>query len=285
MNINWFPGHMKKATDQIKEKLKLVDLCCEVIDARIPYSSRNMMVEEVTQAKPLLIIINKSDMADLNETKKWLRHFEEQGKKAIPFNAQQDNKSKIVYQAAEELIADKLENRRSKGIEKEEIRMMVFGIPNSGKSTFINNLSNRRSAKVGNRPGVTTAQQWIKTNEKLLLMDTPGILWNKFTGKQALHLAYTGAIRDEVLEIQEIGFSFIKDMLKTNEDKLVNRYEIEKGLEAIQAMDQIAENRGAITKGGEIDYHRAAQIVLDDFRKLRLGPLTLERVEDNDGKR
>ncbi len=285
MNINWFPGHMKKATDQIKEKLKLVDLCCEVIDARIPYSSRNLMVEEATKTKPLLYIINKSDMADPNETKKWLNHFEQEGKKALAFNAQQDNKTKLVYQAAAELISDKLENRKAKGIEKEEIRMLVFGIPNSGKSTFINNLSNRRSAKVGNRPGVTTAQQWIKTNENLLLMDTPGILWNKFTGTQALHLAYTGAIRDEVLELQEIGFSFIKDMLKNNEEKLIKRYQIDEGLEPIQAMDQIAEDRGAISRGGEIDYHRAAQIILDDFRKLRLGPLTLERVEDYHGKR
>ena len=280
MNINWYPGHMNKARAQIKEKLGLVDLCCEIIDARIPYSSRNHMLEELTRTKPLLIIVNKSDMADPVETDRWIAALTGKGIMAMPFNAIKDKNTKSIYRAAVGLIADQLEKRRAKGIDKKEIRMMVFGIPNSGKSTFINNLSGRRSARVGNRPGVTTSQQWIKTDENLLLMDTPGILWQKFDPIQAYHLAYTGAIRDEVLELEELGFSLVRDLLKRDGAILRDRYGVDVDGEPIEVFDQIAKARGAIGRGGDIDYRRAAQILLDDFRKLRLGRISLEKVED-----
>ncbi len=279
MNINWFPGHMRKAANQIVEKLDLIDLCCEIVDARIPYSSSNKMLEELTSSKPRLIILNKEDMASPEETKKWIIRLSVSGKRAIALNSKNNCDAKMIYREAYRLIKEKMEKRKEKGIQNQEIRMLVFGIPNSGKSTFINQLAKKRSAKVGNRPGITTAQQWIKTSVNLTLMDTPGILWNKFEETQALHLAYTGAIRDEVMEIQEIGFLLIKDLLELDEEILINRYGVEVGLEPIEVMDRIAKKSGCIIRG-EVDYDRTAKIVLEDFRKLRLGRITLERAEN-----
>lgn len=278
MKINWFPGHMKKAANQIKENLSLVDLCCQILDARIPYSSRNLMLEEITDSKPLLYILNKADMANRQETDRWISYLSAKGKKALAFNSLQDRKAEDLYQASRALLSDEFRRREEKGIDKKEIRMMVFGIPNSGKSSFINNLSKRRSAKVGNRPGVTTNQQWINTDVDLKLMDTPGILWHKLDENQSIYLAYTGAIKDDILHLEDIALSLIKDLLVIDESILIDRYSIEPGLEAIEAMDAIGQSRGAISKGGYVDYLRTAQIVLDDFRKLRLGKITLERV-------
>ncbi|MDY3051790.1 MAG: ribosome biogenesis GTPase YlqF [Ndongobacter sp.] len=278
MNINWYPGHMKKAADGIREQLKLVDLCCEIVDARIPKSSSNVMLEKLTAEKPRLIILSKQDMADPAETKRWIAFLTQKGQKAIAMNVLTDQKTKLIYETARALVAENMEKRRQKDITNEELRMLVFGIPNSGKSTFINNLAKRRSAKVGDRPGVTTQRQWIKTDEKLVLLDTPGVLWPKLDETQALHLAYTGAIRDEVLELEEVGFSLIKDLLTLDAAILERRYGVAKEQSALEVMEDIGRKTGALLRGGEIDYRRTAQTVLDDFRKNRMGRISLERV-------
>lgn len=280
MNINWFPGHMKKAADAIRDKLKQVDLCCEVIDARIPFSSRNHMLEKLTDQKPRLIILNKRDMADEHETKRWIERLNGGAQRAIALNAQTDKTGDMIYQAAKRLTGDKWHKQEARGIINPEIRMMVFGIPNSGKSTFINNIANRKSAKVGNRPGITTQQQWIRTDVNLYLMDTPGILWHKFTDEQAMHLAYTGAIRDEVLELQEIGFSFIKQLQRVAPQALEARYGVDATDDTLSILEQIAKSIGAFHSGRGCDYHRTAQRILDDFRKVRIGRLTLEPADE-----
>lgn len=279
MNINWFPGHMNKAVKQIREKLKLVDLCLEVLDARIPESSRNHMLEKVTNTKPLMVVLNKADMADPNETQRWVDSFEKKGIPALAMNAQKDRKTDLIYQKALSLVEEKKKRLEAKGVQNAEIRMMVFGIPNSGKSTFINNVAKRRGAKVGNRPGITQSQQWIKTTQNLMLMDTPGILWQKLEKTQSLHLAYTGAIRDEVLPLQDVGFSFIKDVLKRKEDLFFERYGVDEK-DPLAIMEAIAEKYGKKQKSGYIDYDQVARMLLEDFRKMRLGRFTLEVYSD-----
>lgn len=278
MNINWYPGHMKKAADGIREQLKLVDLCCEIVDARIPKSSANVMLEKLTSEKPRLIILSKQDMADPAETNRWIAFLTQKGQKAIAMNVLTDHKTKQIYEAARALVAENMEKRRQKEIMNEELRMLVFGVPNSGKSTFINNLAKRRSAKVGDRPGVTTQRQWIKTDERLVLLDTPGVLWPKLDETQALHLAYTGAIRDEVLELEEVGLSLIKDLMALDAAILERRYDVATEQPALEVMENIGRKTGALLRGGEIDYRRTAKTVLDDFRKARMGRISLERV-------
>lgn len=277
MNINWYPGHMKKTADEMRELLKRVDLCCEIIDARIPMASSNPMLNDMLEGKPKLVILNKVDMADPNENKRWVEYLTKQGSIAMPFNAIQDKKTGEIYQNAKKLVKDLFERRANKQIENREIRMMVYGIPNSGKSTFINNLSKRRGAKVGNRPGVTTTKQWIKTDQDLVLLDTPGVLWPKFAERTALHLAYTGAIKDEVMEIQEVGFLLIKELLASEPNALYERYGVEERADALRCMEEIAVKVGALQRNREIDYTRCAQVVLEDFRKQRLGRITLEK--------
>lgn len=280
MKINWFPGHMKKATDTIREQLKLVDLTCEILDARIPRSSANEMLREVTKQKPRLSILNKVDMADEGMTRRWIEALRGENRRVIALDSLHERPVDRIVREASLLLKDELERRKEKGISKAEIRMMVFGIPNSGKSTFINNLAAKRSAKVGNRPGVTTQKQWIRTKSSLLLLDTPGVLWQRLSDEQGLHLAYTGAIRDEILELEDLGFSLIRDLLKSSPDAMKERYGLEDGIEPLAAMEEIARKSGAIRSGGEIDYRKAAQTVLDDFRKGRLGRITLESPDD-----
>ena len=283
MNINWYPGHMKKTMDNIRLSLKLVDIVGEIIDSRIPISSKNPVIDDVLKDKPRIMILNKSDMADENETKKWLSYYRKKGYGAVVVDALHSKGLDKIYSVAKEMLADKFKKLEEKNLSAKTIRMMIVGIPNVGKSTFINSISKRKSAKIGDRPGVTKQVQWIKTKNDLELLDTPGVLWPKFEDERiGLHLAFTGAIKDEIMDIENLAFRFIDELNKKDVNILKNRYNLSEDSyeETIFLMDEIGRNRGAILKKNEIDYFKVANLVFDDFRKVKLGRITLETVED-----
>lgn len=280
MNINWYPGHMKVSLDKIRTSLKMVDIVLEIVDARIPISSRNPVINDIIKDFPRVIILNKVDMADPIETKRWIEHFNKEGIKVIEFNSVIDKKTDKIYKACRQQLSEKFEKNQSKDIQNDTIQVMVVGIPNVGKSTFINNVSKRRGAKVGNRPGVTRINQWIKTDSNLLLLDTPGVLWPKLdTPDKGQSLAFTGAIKDETLEIEELAFNLLKVINEKDKSLLKNRYDVDTNKEIIDIMDQIALKTGAISRGKEVDYHKVSHLILDDFRKVRIGRITLESVD------
>lgn len=283
MNINWYPGHMKKTMDNIRASLKLVDIVGEIIDSRIPISSKNPVIDDVLKNKPRIMILNKSDMADENETKKWLSYYRKKGYGAVVVDALHSKGLDKIYSVAKEMLADKFKKLEEKNLSAKTIRMMIVGIPNVGKSTFINSISKRKSAKIGDRPGVTKQVQWIKTKNDLELLDTPGVLWPKFEDERiGLHLAFTGAIKDEIMDIENLVFRFIDELNKRDVNILKNRYNLSEDSyeDTLYLMDEIGRNRGAILKKNEIDYFKVANLVLDDFRKVKLGRITLETVED-----
>lgn len=283
MNINWYPGHMKKTMDNIRLSLKLVDIVGEIIDSRIPISSKNPVIDDVLKDKPRIMILNKSDMADENETKKWLSYYRKKGYGAVVVDALHSKGLDKIYSVAKEMLADKFKKLEEKNLSAKIIRMMIVGIPNVGKSTFINSISKRKSAKIGDRPGVTKQVQWIKTKNDLELLDTPGVLWPKFEDERiGLHLAFTGAIKDEIMDIENLAFRFIDEINKRDVNILKNRYNLSEDSyeDTLYLMDEIGRNRGAILKKNEIDYFKVANLVLDDFRKVKLGRITLETVED-----
>ena len=283
MNINWYPGHMKKTMDNIRLSLKLVDIVGEIIDSRIPISSKNPVIDDVLKDKPRIMILNKSDMADENETKKWLSYYRKKGYGAVVVDALHSKGLDKIYSVAKEMLADKFKKLEEKNLSAKTIRMMIVGIPNVGKSTFINSISKRKSAKIGDRPGVTKQVQWIKTKNDLELLDTPGVLWPKFEDERiGLHLAFTGAIKDEIMDIENLAFRFIDELNKRDINILKNRYNLSEDSyeDTLYLMDEIGRNRGAILKKNEIDYFKVANLVFDDFRKVKLGRITLETVED-----
>lgn len=283
MNINWYPGHMKKTMDNIRLSLKLVDIVGEIIDSRIPISSKNPVIDDVLKDKPRIMILNKSDMADENETKKWLSYYRKKGYGAVVVDALHSKGLDKIYSVAKEMLANKFKKLEEKNLSAKTIRMMIVGIPNVGKSTFINSISKRKSAKIGDRPGVTKQVQWIKTKNDLELLDTPGVLWPKFEDERiGLHLAFTGAIKDEIMDIENLAFCFIDELNKRDVNILKNRYNLSEDSyeDTLYLMDEIGRNRGAILKKNEIDYFKVANLVFDDFRKVKLGRITLETVED-----
>lgn len=277
MNINWYPGHMKKTKEEIQKNLKLVDIVLEIIDARIPSSSRNPMLDENLGDKPRMIIMNKSDLADKNLNQAWINKFKKEGIPATLMNSKEKINTKKIYDMAREALSDKFERNESKNIENTKIRMMIVGIPNAGKSTFINNVANRKGAGVGNRPGVTKTKQWIKTGSNIELLDTPGVLWPKFDEKTGLNLSYTHAIKDEVLNIEDLTLKFLEKMKEEYPEALEERYGVDPSKTPIEIYEDIAKKRGAIIRGGDFDYTRTANIILTDFRSGKLGRITLER--------
>ncbi|ACV29316.1 Ribosome biogenesis GTPase A [Anaerococcus prevotii] len=277
MNINWFPGHMKKTKEIIINNLKLVDVILEIIDSRIPISSRNPMIDEIVADKPRMVIMNKSDLSDPEENKKWVKKFREEGIPALLMNSKENVPVDKIYKEARTLLKDKFEKNEKKNIDNPMIRMMIVGVPNSGKSTFINKVSKKKGAKVGNRPGITQTKQWIKTGSNIQLLDTPGILWPKFEEKIGLHLSFTNAIKDEVLNIEDLTLKFLEEMKENNPEALVDRYEVDPALPALEIYEAIAKKRGAIISGGDFDYARTANIILNDFRSGKLGKITLEK--------
>ena len=277
MNINWFPGHMKKTKEIIINNLKLVDVVLEIIDSRIPISSRNPMIDEIVADKPRMIIMNKSDLSDPEENKKWVKKFRDEGIPALLMNSKENVPVDKIYKEARTLLKDKFEKNEKKNIDNPMIRMMIVGVPNSGKSTFINKVSKKKGAKVGNRPGITQTKQWIKTGSNIQLLDTPGILWPKFEEKIGLHLSFTNAIKDEVLNIEDLTLKFLEEMKENNPEALVDRYGVDPALPALEIYEAIAKKRGAIISGGDFDYTRTANIILNDFRSGKLGKITLEK--------
>ncbi|MDD6919149.1 MAG: ribosome biogenesis GTPase YlqF [Peptoniphilaceae bacterium] len=277
MNINWFPGHMKKTKEIIIDNLKLVDVVLEIIDSRIPISSRNPMIDEIVAGKPRMIIMNKSDLSDPEENKKWVKKFRDEGIPALLMNSKENVPVDKIYKEARTLLKDKFEKNEKNNIDNPMIRMMIVGVPNSGKSTFINKVSKKKGAKVGNRPGITQTKQWIKTGSNIQLLDTPGILWPKFEEKIGLHLSFTNAIKDEVLNIEDLTLKFLEEMKENNPKALVERYGIDPALPALEIYEAIAKKRGAIISGGDFDYTRTANIILNDFRSGKLGKITLEK--------
>lgn len=277
MNINWYPGHMKKTIEDIEEKLKLVDFVIEIIDSRIPYSSRNPLFKDLLKNKKRLLIFNKSDLSDPKLNEEWMEKITDENNFAISYNAMKPNVN-LVVKKSEELMAEEIKKYEDKGLKKGPLRAMIVGIPNSGKSTFINSISGTKSAKTGNRPGVTKTNQWIKIHSKLHLLDTPGVLWPKFEEKVGLNLAFTGAIKDEIMDRETLALKLIEKLKNIAPASLEERYKISdiKEMSPLEIMDEIGKNRGALMRGGLIDYEKVSGIILDEFRKGTLGRITLE---------
>lgn len=277
MNINWYPGHMKKTIEDIEKKLKLVDFVIEIIDSRIPYSSRNPLFKDLLKNKKRLLIFNKSDLSDPKLNEEWMEKITDENNFAISYNAMKPNVN-LVVKKSEELMVDEIKKFEDKGLKKGPLRAMIVGIPNSGKSTFINSISGTKSARTGNRPGVTKTNQWIKIHSKLHLLDTPGVLWPKFEEKVGLNLAFTGAIKDEIMDRETLALKLIEKLKNIAPASLEERYKISdiKEMSPLEIMDEIGKNRGALMRGGLIDYEKVSGIVLDEFRKGTLGRITLE---------
>jgi len=283
MTIQWFPGHMAKARREVTEKLKLVDIIFELVDARIPESSSNPMLKEIIQHKPRLILLNKADMADRTATNKWINYYAEQGQLALSINSQVGTGLKEIVKSAEKLLHEKIERQKAKGIKPRAIRAMIIGIPNVGKSTLINRLAKRNIAKTGNTPGVTRAQQWIKVGKELELLDTPGILWPKFEDPETGYkLALTGAIKDTLLNMQDIAVFGLKYLENYYPDRILDRYQLTEIPEEISVLfDKIGQLRGCLTSGGEVDYDKTAEIVIRDLRMQKFGNLTFDLPNTN----
>ncbi|NMB28300.1 MAG: ribosome biogenesis GTPase YlqF [Tissierellia bacterium] len=282
MNINWYPGHMKKTKESIKKNLSLVDIVYEVIDARIPLSSQNPDIDTIVSNKPRLIIMNKSDLADEESNKKWQSYFQEKGVPVIAVDSIRSRGLDDVINMSYVLTKEKIESLKARGVVKRPIRAMIIGIPNVGKSTLINSLSKRKGAKVGNKPGVTKANQWIKIKGDIELLDTPGILWPKFEDKDVgLNLGFTGAIRDELLDMEVLAMKLVEKLNLISTKLLENRYNISvKNKSSIDIILEIGRKRGCIIKGGEVDFEKASKIILDEYRKGIIGRITLENPKE-----
>lgn len=277
MEFQWYPGHMTKARRQMQEDIKLIDLVIELVDARIPLSSRNPDIDELGKNKARLIILNKSDLADDNATKMWRAYFEDKGYFVVALDSRNRNGMKTVNNVIMDACAQKIERDRKRGIKNRPVRAMVVGIPNVGKSTFINSFAGKAVTKTGNKPGVTRGKQWIRLNNSVELLDTPGILWPKFEDQQVgLRLACIGAIKDEILNTDQLSIELIKILRGRYQGVLNRRYEItEEGTEA-EVLGDIAKSRNCIQKGNELDYTKAATLVIDEFRSGKIGKITLE---------
>ncbi len=277
MNIQWYPGHMAKAKRAMTEALKLVSLIIEVVDARIPYSSRNPDLDEMGRNKSRLILLNKSDLASETWNKAWSDWFQSQGFYVVKANAKSGAGLKQIQPMVQKVCKEKLERDRRRGILNRPVRAMVVGIPNVGKSTFINSFAGKACAKTGNKPGVTKGNQWIRLNKSLELLDTPGLLWPRFESQEVgVNLALTGSISDDILNKEELALKLLVFMMERYPDMLKERYGLETRLEAFAALEQIAKVRGCLAKGKEYDYGKAAALFLDDYRSGRLGRITLE---------
>lgn len=279
MAINWFPGHMKKTQREIKENLKLVDAVIEIRDARIPRSSANPDIDKLVGDKPRIILLNKSDLTEKSVTKQWIKHLSSENVKVLEVNCLTGSGLNAIKPAILELLKEKHDRLKAKGLVKITTRVMVVGVPNCGKSTFINKMAKNNIAKTGDRAGVTKNKQWIKTPLGVEMLDTPGVLWPKFEDEEtALNLAFTGAIKDEVMDSEELAYKLVERLQTYYPEKLKERYKIDEIFEnPLDTLDAIARKRGCLMKGNEIDYMRIAVILLDEFRGGKIGNITLER--------
>lgn len=275
-NINWYPGHMKKTRELIQNSIKMVDVVIEVIDARIPVSSRNPIINQLVEGKPRVIILNKKDLSDPNQNKKWIEKFTDEGNNAIELNSMSGEGINKLYSLLEKLHGEVIKTKLNR-----PLRMMIVGVPNAGKSSLINRMTRRKSTQTGDRPGVTKGKQWLTISGGMQLLDTPGILWPKFEDpKVGLNLAYCGSIKEEILDVSDLALSFIETMQERYPELLTKRYKLEKlGETPLETMEEIAEKRGFILPGKRIDYERCARTVMDEFRSGKIGKITLEKVK------
>ena len=275
-NINWYPGHMKKTRELIAENLKMVDIVIEVIDARIPVSSRNPIIDELVKNKKRLIVLNKSDLSDHKANEAWADYFKKQGNLVLAMNCMTGTGVGQLYK-----VLSRLQDEKNEGqIRKKSLRMMIVGVPNVGKSSLINRMTGKKSAKTGDRPGVTKGKQWLGLENGMQLLDTPGILWPKFEDpKVGLNLAFCGSIKDEILDTASLALELIKVLQKDYPTLLMERYKLEElNEDALVNMENIAVKRGFILPGKRIDYERCARTLLDEFRSGRIGNITLEQI-------
>ena len=283
MNIQWYPGHMTKTRRMMEENLKLVDAVCEILDARIPISSRNPDVDEMTAGKPRLVVLNRVDQADPKETARWAAYFRGKGYAVLESNAKNGVGTAQFAAAVRELLKEKLQSYADKGQVGRVVRVMVLGIPNVGKSTFINKVAKRKTAKAEDRPGVTRSKQWVPVDSTLELLDTPGMLWPKFEDVNVgMHLAYTGAIKDDVMDIEELGSYLMEYLGKHYAAVIRERYKVEPQEEEMgyDLLVRAGRKRGFLMRGAEVDTERMSRVLLDEFRGGKLGRFTLETVED-----
>lgn len=277
--IQWYPGHMFKSMREIKEKLKLMDMVMILVDARIPISSMNPEVLKLVKHKPVLVLLNKMDLADKKSLQVFIKYFNDQGFMALAIDANKRKNINKINQYIEQLLNEKREKQTVKGLKPKAVRSMILGIPNVGKSTLINALSNRKATRVGNTPGVTKAQQWIKLSGMFELLDTPGVLWPKFDDIEvAYHLAVTGAIKDHILPLDDVCAYALNYLKENYPSRLKERYDIDEDLTFVEMLDQIGKKRGALLRGHEIDYDRVYHIILNDIRSKQLGGLTFDHI-------
>lgn len=284
MTIQWFPGHMTKARRQIQEKLKLIDVVIELLDARIPLSSRNPMIDEILQGKPRIVLLNKNDLSDLTVTTAWVKYFKDRGLEAVPINSTAGHPAKEIVPRCKQLLDDKIQTQIRKGINPRAMRALIVGIPNVGKSTLINHLAGRKVALTGDRPGVTKGQQWIKMGTEMELLDTPGILWPKFEDeKVGLRLAATGAIKETLLQAVDIAFFVIRYMAQHYPEALNERFSIVRLPEdlsdpeaVVSVMEDIGRKRGNLLSGGRVDLEKTSMMILRELRAGKMGRISLE---------
>ena len=277
MILQWYPGHMTKAKRQMQEDLKLIDLIIELVDARIPLSSRNPDIDEMGKNKSRLILLNKSDLADEKYNEQWTEYFQQKGFYVVKVNSRSGAGLKGIQGVINQACKEKIERDRRRGIKNRPIRAMVVGIPNVGKSTFINSYAGKACTKTGNKPGVTKGKQWIRLNKSLELLDTPGILWPKFEDQEVgKRLAYIGSIKDEILNVEELSLLLLKYIRDNYPGLLAQRYEISEEGTPLSMLEGIAENRKCLLRGQELDYVKAAGILMEEFRNGKIGRITLE---------
>nr|WP_330383711.1 ribosome biogenesis GTPase YlqF [Romboutsia hominis] len=282
LHINWYPGHMKKTKDLVRDNLKLVDVVVELLDARIPFSSKNPDIDKLAGNKPRVVILNKSDLADRAKLDRWIKYYKEKGIKAIPIDTIKGMGLNKLIDECKNVTKDKMDALKEKGRKERPIRIMIVGVPNVGKSSIINKLTGRKSTVTGDKPGVTKGKQWVRLKGNLELLDTPGILWPKFEDQDvALNLAFCRAIKDEILDIDTLALRLIGKLMEIEPEKLKVRYKLEElGNSDIETMDMIGRKRGFVTGRKELDYTRIATTVLNEFRDGKIGKITLEVPED-----
>ena len=284
MELQWFPGHMAKTRRLITDSLKLVDVVIELVDARLPLSSRNPEIDRIVGHRPRVLVLNKADIADGDANQKWLNYFKNKGIETILMDSQSGKGLKNFDAAIDTVLAEKFEKERLKGMQRRTVKMMIVGIPNVGKSSFINRLSGRAATKTGDRPGVTTAKQWIKVAGKYEILDTPGILWPKFEDKEVgRRIAFTGGIKDEIMDIEELAFFLVGYLRKNYPQMLAERFKITEDTSDIgdfELVGLIGKKRGCIVSGGNVDTLRASNLILDEFRAAKIGKITLELPEN-----
>ena len=277
MNVQWYPGHMTKAKRQMQEDLKLIDLIIELVDARVPLSSRNPDIDQLGQNKSRLILLNKADLADERQNEAWKEYFQSKGFYVVKVDSRNGAGMKTIQNVIQEACKEKIERDRRRGIKNRPIRAMVAGIPNVGKSTFINTFAGKACAKTGNRPGVTKGKQWIRLNKNVELLDTPGILWPKFEDQEVgIRLAFVGSIKDDILNMEELALKLIDYLKERYTGLLEKRYGISEAGNAVEILGDIAKARGCLKKGEELDYTKASGLLFDDFRGGKIGRITLE---------